>query len=157
MPGTQMAVKAMPQNAFSTITLAAIASNLRSSSTDLVLCRETPIANTALYCQDSIPADNSQHHFRLPPPRNLRLCLSLGPEIGSGNVSRVFAAEVIPSRSTPHLQGRILPPLAVKISRRGMANTLLAEAENYAEMGILQGHVVPRCYGLYCAAIPNDM
>ncbi|TCD67823.1 hypothetical protein EIP91_011885 [Steccherinum ochraceum] len=158
MADSQHPIKAMPQNAFSIVTLTGIATSPHSPPADLVLRRETPLANTVLQYNGRDPSDGLPRKSRLPPPRNLRLCLSLvGCEIGSGDVSRVYAAEVVPSRSTPHLQGRILPPLVVKVSRRGMANVLRAEAQNYAEMEILQGHVIPRCYGLYSAAIPDDV
>ncbi|TCD65025.1 hypothetical protein EIP91_003346 [Steccherinum ochraceum] len=129
------------------------------SSIDLVFQRENPVGNVPLVYTNCRRAtvDITTPRSRLPPPANLRLSFSLGQEIGKGTVGRVFEVNIIPSASSSRLQGRILPPLAVKICRRSMVNTLLPEAQNYVEMEMLQGHVIPRCYGLYSATIPDDM
>lgn len=141
---------------FSTLVLTDVASSARYPSMHLVLHRHEPRANKLPSYIDSL-ADLIAPPAQPASPGNLRLSLSLGKIIGSGAVSTVYEATINPSGSTSRLKERVLPPLAVKISRTGMASTLLPEAQNYVEMATLQGHVIPRCYGLYSAAIPSGI
>ncbi|TCD67826.1 hypothetical protein EIP91_011888 [Steccherinum ochraceum] len=148
--------KPMPSNAFATVVLPGVASSTQHPSLNLLLRRHQPLANTLPYYLDS-PANMIACPSQPTHLGHLRLSLSLGQIIGSGAVSRVYEATVIPSGSSSSLNSRILPPLVVKISRRGMGHTLLPEAQNYVEMATLQGHVIPRCYGLYSATIPDGI
>ncbi|TCD67824.1 hypothetical protein EIP91_011886 [Steccherinum ochraceum] len=149
--------KPMPSNAFSTIVLAGIASNEQHPSLSLLLRRHQPVANTPFPSHMPPIVDIVPRPSHLAPPGNLRLSLSLGKVLGSGAVSRVYEATVVPSGSSSRLSDKKLPPLCVKVSRRGMASALLPEAQNYAEMATLQGHVIPRCYGLYSATIRDGV
>ena len=93
---------------------------------------------------------------RLPRAGRMTLSLLVGNELGHGRVGRVYEAEV--DRSTSHLalENMVLPPLVVKISRRDRASALLPEAQNYVDMQIIQGAVIPRCYGVFTATAPAD-
>ena len=50
----------------------------------------------------------------------------------------------------------VIPNLVVKLSRRDKAIAVEREAYNYEQMEILQGSVIPRCYGLYTTEISPD-
>ncbi|KAK7681692.1 hypothetical protein QCA50_015039 [Cerrena zonata] len=93
----------------------------------------------------------------LPEPGTLKLQLSLGRKLGSGRVARVYEATVDYANSSPELQQMILPPLAVKVSRRYDARHLAKEAYYYDEMECLHGSVIPRYYGFYQTEIPPDL
>lgn len=99
-------------------------------------------------------------HPPRPAPRspqgNLRLALDIGRELGHGRVGRVYEAEIDLSVSSPNVEKLILPPLVVKISRRGMASALLPEAQTYNDMEVLQGAVIPRVYGLFTGILSDD-
>ena len=85
----------------------------------------------------------------------MKLSLVIGKEIGRGRVGRVYEANVDMFTSSPALKGAKLPPLVVKVSRKDKASALLPEAQNYVDMQIMQGVVIPRCYGVFTAAIPT--
>lgn len=78
----------------------------------------------------------------LPPPGNLHLTCRLGSDIGSGRSGIVF--EVL----DPVLDAA-LPPLVVKVCRQSRCLSMGREAWFYDELEILQGVVVPRCYGWF--------
>ena len=84
----------------------------------------------------------------------MKLSLVIGKEIGHGRVGRVYEADIDRCTSSPALKDAKLPPLVVKVSRRDQASALLPEAQNYVDMMAMQGAVIPRCYGVFTAAIP---
>lgn len=93
---------------------------------------------------------------QLPEAGKLKLHLSLGRKIGHGRVARVYEAVVDHVSSSSELQGMVLPPLVVKVSRSHDARQLAREAYYYDEMECLQGSVIPRYYGFFEATIPGN-
>lgn len=95
----------------------------------------------------------------LPNPGDLVLHLRLGEKVGSGGSGRVYEALVAPERSSPLFAATppIIPPLVVKISRRGRANKLANEAYYYDFCNPLQGVSLPRFYGHFRAELPDGI
>ena len=86
----------------------------------------------------------------------MKLSLRLGKKLGHGAAGRVYEVIVQHDDSSPELRGMAMPNLVVKLSRRDKAKAVEREACNYEELEILQGCVVPRCYGLYSTEISPD-
>lgn len=49
-----------------------------------------------------------------------------------------------------------MPPLIIKVSRRGFQEELRLESRAYKEMESIQGVAVPRCYGLFQATLSSS-
>lgn len=86
---------------------------------------------------------------QLPLPGNLELTLALGKALGRGATGDVFPCNVVSVSG----EDKSIPPLVIKVS--GWAHALEKEAWWYEEMECLQGSCVPRCYGIYSAAMPH--
>ncbi|TCD65027.1 hypothetical protein EIP91_003348 [Steccherinum ochraceum] len=162
-------VKVVAMNAFSEITLSGLQSTPRNRASCLKFIPPPPApldpeTKTRRYqhpaYMSNIPdeacqASHKPPRSRLPEAESLTLALSLGKQVGYGRVGRVYEVEVDETASSSSLSGRVLPPLVVKVSRRGMASALLPEAQTYADMERLQGNVIPRCYGVFTTTIKN--
>lgn len=95
----------------------------------------------------------------LPNPGNLALRLGLGAQLGRGGSGRVYEAVVVPGGSSSLFAATpsVLPPLVVKISRRGRARKLANEAYYYDLCHSLQGVSLARFYGHFRTELPHGI
>ncbi|TCD65023.1 hypothetical protein EIP91_003344 [Steccherinum ochraceum] len=150
-----------PGNAFCKVRLGGVGYGTRKDAYELTFSRRPAEPNPPLLIPiPSLVAQLDSAHkpppSTQPPDGRLTLSLKLGREIGHGRAGRVYEAHLDLPKSSRKLKDMILPSLVVKICRKGQSNALLPEGQTYADMEPLQGHVIPRCYGLYTAAVPDD-
>lgn len=89
---------------------------------------------------------------RLPEPGNITLQLRPTLHIATGRCGVAFEVDVV-SISCPEA---FMPPLIIKVSRRGFQEELRLESRAYKEMESIQGVAVPRCYGLFQATLSSS-
>ena len=130
---------------------------------EITMGKLSPKANPPFISRDvkSIEHPDEPHPphpaIRHGPNGNLQLALEVGREIGYGRVGRVYEATIDLPECSSAVATLLFPPLVVKISRKGKADALRAEAQNYRDMQPLQGMVIPRFYGLFASVIPDEV
>ena len=95
----------------------------------------------------------------LPPPGHLQLELTLASKLGSGRVGHVYALDDSKTKISASSNSDVfVHPLVVKVGGRhpSLSTDLEKEAWNYGEMECIQGVVIPRCYGIFQARLPED-
>jgi hypothetical protein len=148
---------AQPLNAVSSVVLVSgeIGEKWTGPNIPVVLQRSQPPPPDTLNDIHAI-ADNLQFSvsypdppFKLPPPGNLALHVSLGKVLSEGRAGIIFDCECsIPYGNDSKYQ---IPPLVVKLARGLHSPDLTKEAAAYETMLCLQGSAIPRCYGFFQA------
>lgn len=102
------------------------------------------------YKQDAPPRGNRDFLSPVPmlePP----LAFAIDKKLGAGSAGIVYSLEPHTNSETPPTY----PPLAANFSVKNRSKFILREAWFYEELQSLQGSVVPWCFGLYAAHIPE--
>lgn len=105
--------------------------------------------------------------FTIPPRRLLKqesspeltLKLSLGERISGGRIGEVYriSIEGVFAKDGELASSVHVPPLVVKIAKRGYACRLAREAWFYDELKPLQGVATARCFGWFEARLPPNV
>lgn len=104
----------------------------------------------------------AEYYKRDAPPRKKRspgpvptlehtFTFAIDKKIGAGSAGIVYSLEPNEKPIAPSM----CPPLVAKFSVETRSMFLLREAWFYEELQSLQGSVVPWCFGLYAARIPD--
>lgn len=101
-----------------------------------------------------LPEPPTRQAVTLPPPLNLNLDVRLGKCLGVGRSGVVFELETGPIVGLP--EGQSLPQLVAKVARPERAASLAREAWFYDEMAVVQGSVIPLCYGWFDLQLESD-
>lgn len=93
-----------------------------------------------------------------PPSESLCIELSLDGALAHGRCGIVYRVNVhrVLSADGKELSDISLPPLVAKIAGMRYTSDITREAWFYDELEALQGSVVPRCFGLFEAVLPDD-
>ncbi|EMD38721.1 hypothetical protein CERSUDRAFT_81531 [Gelatoporia subvermispora B] len=114
---------------------------------------------------DPPPARQRSSTLALPSNGGWILDLKIEKCIGKGRTASVYSVQPLsyrllsantPLAAIPAINA--LPPLVLKVSKPGFdtVSEVVHEKRVYNELEILQGSVIPRCYGLFNGAVSRD-
>lgn len=142
-------------NAISTVVINGLVSSSSGTELNAQFHRQTApldLCGPSLYgpekgdqfCTPTVPP---RQKSRLPAPRQLRLSATLGRYLGHGRSSVVCELDNV---DVPGLESDVvIPQLVVKITRLDRAAWTAREGWYYDEIELLQGSVVPYCFGWF--------
>ncbi|KZV67797.1 hypothetical protein PENSPDRAFT_736347 [Peniophora sp. CONT] len=144
-------------NAFATLTIQNLVHDNKVSDPDTTIPialskRQPPLDLVTPWLRPylplaTLPEPPVRQPATLPPSLDLNLNVRLGKCLAVGRSGVIFELEIEPHAGYP--ADKTLPQLVAKVARPNRAASLAREAWFYDEMAVIQGSVIPLCYGWF--------